>query len=261
MKRDLLIALALFITVAAVFSGCGGVSHGGDDESTLPGETTLQGGTTAPGETQTPGGTTARTDDATVSSATAYTPDPGDPLRLTDDIFITEVFSYSGAYVEDGQDEQCDNICAVRLRNDSATHYEYLRFTLETTGGSYSFTVSTLFAGAELTVLCNERSAYTSSEVVSSEVDVVVPWETAPSVHTESLEITYTDGFVNVRNKTEAQLSDVYVYYKAKDDRGWFGGITYRVPFGDIPAGEIVQQRAEHLKLGTTEIVFATYAD
>ena len=174
-------------------------------------------------------------------------------------VTIEELFSYSGAYVEDGSNVPCENICAVRLYNASSTHYQYLRFSLQTSGGAYTFAASTLFAGARMTVLCEEKTPLEGNGILATELLTSVPFVEPPSVHTDTLEITYADGFINVRNLTESPLSRVYVYYKDTDGNGYLGGITYRVSFGEIPAGETVQTAAANMRRATCRVVFATY--
>ena len=180
-------------------------------------------------------------------------------MELADGLMIEEVFSYSGAYVEDGGNAVCENICAVRLYNGSPTHYRYLRFALDIDGGRYTFAASTLFSGARMTVLCEEKLPAEGTEILSSEILSSVPFEEPPTVHTDTLEITYADGFINVKNLTDAALSNVYVYFKDTDDYGYLGGITYRTSFGEIPPGETVQSGASNMRRATCRVVFATY--
>ncbi len=55
--------------------------------------------------------------------------------ELSNGVCIAEVFSYTGPYVEDGSNDPCEGICAVRLYNPTSIHYQYLRFSVETSGG------------------------------------------------------------------------------------------------------------------------------
>ena len=181
-------------------------------------------------------------------------------FEIAEGLYVTDVFSYSGPYLEDGSNEECKKICAVRLFNSSEKHYQYLKFELETKGGTYTFTASTLFAGAEMTVLSEGRAAFKRGKPISANVLAVIEFTETPSVHTDTLEITYTDGFINVKNLTNGTLKNVYVYFKETDKNGYLGGITYRTRLGDIPAGEIVQARAANIHNETSRIVFADYS-
>ncbi len=178
---------------------------------------------------------------------------------LAEGVYIEEVFSYTGAYVEDGSNAECENICAVRLYNGGATHYQYLKFTVTTADGVCTYAASTLFAGARMTVLCQEKTAFTSEKLLDSELLAAAEFNEPPTVHLDTLEITYTEGFINVKNLTDGPLNGVYVYYKDTDDAGFLGGITYRSLFGDIPAGGTVQMHCANMHEKTGKVVFSTY--
>lgn len=195
------------------------------------------------------------------SSSTQDVTSGANGLTLAEGLYITEVFPYTGPYVEDGTNDPCENICAVRLRNDTAEHYQYMEFELETESGVYDFSASTLFSGAQMTVLSKNKAAYTGAGVRSAKLVTSAPFTKTPTVHTDTLEITYTDGIINVKNLTDGLLMNVYVYFKEMDDFGYFGGITYRTGFGDILAGDIVQSGASNMHKDTSRVVFADYSE
>ena len=197
----------------------------------------------------------------TADDSSAFVSENADPFLITEGVRVVEMFSYNGPYIEDGSNEPCENVCAVRIENTSETHYRYLRFSIVTADGAYTFSATTLFAGARMTVLCENRAAYSKSTVLSNEILSIALFDRTPTVHIDSLLITYTDGFINVKNLTDETLSGVYVYYKDTDDFGYLGGITYRTSFGDLEAGNTVQARASNIRAATGKVVFATYAD
>ena len=181
--------------------------------------------------------------------------------ELVPGVFVVSVFSYSGPYPEDGSGEMCERVVAVTLLNRSDVHYEYLSFTLETSGGVSTFEAATLFAGSQMVVVSKEKTPFADDTVRSHSVLKAAPFTVTPSVHTESLEITCAKGFITVRNLTKAPLANVYVYYKQKNDQGWwFGGITRRVAFGEIAPGELVQRPAKGLT-DAAQVVFSTFTD
>ena len=179
--------------------------------------------------------------------------------ELSNGVCIAEVFSYTGPYVEDGSNDPCEGICAVRLYNPTSIHYQYLRFSVETSGGRAVFTATTLFSGAEMIVLAEERAPFSDSAVLSVKLLTEVPFETAPSVHLDTLSISFSDGYINVKNLTDDMVSDVFVYYKQTEDGRYLGGITYRTRFGEIPAGETVQMNARNIRKDGSIVVYATY--
>ena len=197
----------------------------------------------------------------TAASETAVQPTQraNDTKLITDGVYISDIFGYSGLYMEDGSNTACTNVCAVLLRNDSDQHYQYVKFELETAGGTYTFAATTLFSGAQMTVLCENGAAFTGAEVLSMRVIAVAPFTETPTVHTDTLEISYTDGFINVKNISGKTLTNVYIYYKNTDANGYLGGITYRASFGDLAPGELKQSGASNMHRATGKVVFATY--
>lgn len=202
-----------------------------------------------------------QTDPTTQAVSTPVGPgyDANGDFALGEDLYITAFYAYSGPYVEDGSDEACEAVAAVRVENRSAKHYQYLTFTLETAGGTCSFSVSTLFAGAVVTALDENKTAFPEGEIRSASIGTLAAFTETPSVHLETLSISYTDGFINVKNLTDAPLSNVYIYYKNLDDTGYFGGITYRASIGDLAADGLQQVPAAHITKDASRVVFATY--
>ena len=179
-------------------------------------------------------------------------------FELGDDLYITKVFSYSGPYVENGANEECENVCAVHLFNNSKTAYQRLRFMLENEETSYYFSASTVLPDTEMTVLCEDAAAFSQAEYTGAKLLSAAQFDAPPSVHTESLLITYTDGFINVRNLTDAPINHLFIYYKNTDDFGLFGGITYRAAFDTLLPEETKQVRASHVRANST-VMFADY--
>ena len=226
MKKQFFSFLTLFFIVAALFAGCGAVITENETQTQAP---------------------------ALPSYAADGTYDLGEGL------FITGLFAYSGVYPEDGGDATCEGIAALRLENRSDVHYEYLTVTVDTAGGSYAFSVSTLFAGATVTVLDKNKTVCADTQIRAAAVGAKAAFLQPPTVHLDTLSISYTDGFITVKNLTDRTLSDVYVYYKSVDENGYFGGITYRAAIGELAAGAAMQTPAPHIKKDGSRVVFAEY--
>ncbi len=82
---------------------------------------------------------------------------------ITDGVTVSDLFAYSGRYVEDSLDEEVSGIAAVRLKNIGEKNYEYLEFTLKTAGEEYAFKASGILAGTEVTVLSADKKKLTSA--------------------------------------------------------------------------------------------------
>ena len=110
-------------------------------------------------------------------------------------------------------------------------------------------------------VLDQNKTAFSEGEIRSASIGALAAFTETPSVHLETLSISYTDGFINVENLTDTPLSNVYIYYKNLDDTGYFGGITYRAAVEELPAGEMQQIPAVHITKDASRVVFTTYEE
>ncbi len=184
--------------------------------------------------------------------------------EVFDGVYVTELFSYSGVYPENGQKEEADRVAAARLVNLSPVDYKYMEFTLFSGDKTYTFFVSTLLAGAKMTVLEKNAAVYKTAEPVRTcKLTSIEAFEEKPSVCLDIFRIAYADGLLHVENKTKRDVKNVCVYYKNVDENGYFGGITYKVQPGDLPAGESVETVLQDgsLQKNNTRIVFVTYED
>ncbi|MBR4728440.1 MAG: hypothetical protein IK080_11190 [Clostridia bacterium] len=169
-------------------------------------------------------------------------------LQLTKDLAIAELISYSGKFIEDGSDEQVENIAAVRLLNTGETDYQYLEFTVTAGETDYTFVASAVHAGARVTVLSRDRQPYSDAAITGGAVTTQAEYLTPPSLQEDLLEVYVSPGTINLKNKTDRDLPGTFtVYYKNVDENGLLGGITYRASVTGIKAGEIRQQVSAHL--------------
>lgn len=174
-------------------------------------------------------------------------------------VAFSDMFSYSGSFVEDGSGRQVSGIAAVRVRNDSQKAYQLLSLRFATDGGDVIFDVTALLPGSEMTVLSKEAVPYDSAAIVS-DVSVLssIEFADSPSLHPDVFELSASDGVLGVKNISGKQVGSVYVYYKSTDANGLFGGITYRIKLGDMPADKIARTAPPHFD-GSSEILYITY--
>lgn len=182
-------------------------------------------------------------------------------VEIYNGVYIYDIKPYSGKFVEDGSDDELKDIMSVYLINTTDVSYQMLDFTLLLPQGKYSFSAKTVFANSSFVVLEKDRNFIPpkTDEFIVDVTDVVM-FNEKPSVHLDKFEITYTDKIINVKNITGEDIENVYVYYKNVKDDIFFGGITYRVSVGKVPAGEIIQTVAERFAPDSMKIVFVTYA-
>ena len=179
--------------------------------------------------------------------------------QLAEGLFIEELFSYSGKYVEDGSNVICEQIAAVRIVNDTDTSYSYLRFSVNSADKKYTFTASTVLADSRMTVLNEEQQSFSDNKIVSCEIEASALFSEEPTVYPDVFSITYIDHFINITNLTDQPIRRIYVYYKNVDAFGLFGGITYRSYFDEIEAGQTLQNRVDNIFKDTSVVLFVTY--
>lgn len=181
-----------------------------------------------------------------------------DGWEILPGVFAGEPFAYAGPFVEDGSDDEVDGIAAVVLTNRGGTDYRYLEFTVTTPSGALSFSASSVHAGTVTTVLNREKAPYTGEAAVSAECPVSVEYDAPPEFHEELFSLKQAPGSFSIENITGKDLpGTVTVYYKAADENGFLGGITFRTVIDGLKAGEEKWNPAGHMG----RIVFVTYEE
>ena len=200
--------------------------------------------------------------------ATVLTPVPAEdisyPFPVTAGITLDRIYTATGYFPEDGSDEAIDNVLAVKLTNISEKTLEYLSFSLTLNGEICKFTAATVPAGKSVYAFSTERStAPESISSIESDVEFVLYFTEEPSAKTDNLSYDVQNGTIVVTNISERDISsDIVVYYKAKAEDGYLGGITYRFRIsGGLAAGERFNAYAPHAYGQKTEIMFAQYEE
>lgn len=172
---------------------------------------------------------------------------------------VSDMFSYSGSFVEDGSGRQVSGIAAVRVRNNSSRAYQLLSLGFATDGGDIVFDVTALLPGAEMTVLSKEAIPYNADLLISNVTAIKsLEFTDTPSLHSDIFELSASGGVLGVKNISGKQVGNVYVYYKSTDSNGLFGGITYRIKLGDMPSGKLAKTAPPHFD-GGSKILYITY--
>lgn len=237
MKKAVII-LAVFMLAAAVFAGC---TQSGEDISNaveIP-----------PEETPVP-------TDAAVQNGSAAKNGNAAEYGLE----IVSIGKYAGLFVEDGTDETVSDVCAVTVRNSAEKTVQYAHLTLTIGEGTYEFDVTTLPPNAEVQLLeLSRQPAPESADGYSADVTMYTAFEIEPGMNADALEITTQDTAITIKNITDADMGQIYVYYKVAYGELYLGGITYRVGVGSLAAGESTTCYAGHYSTEYCKLMFATY--
>lgn len=178
-------------------------------------------------------------------------------VTLSDpDLTVEAVGSYSGNFLEDGSDEPTANVAAMLITNNSDRMLQIAQITFQVNDTeTASFKVTDLPAGTSTLVLeankreFKEEDSYTYGETASGYMD-------QPTLEEDKFELITEKGKITLKNKTDQAYEKVYVYYKYVQIGGaYLGGITYRTPFENVPAGGEVEAVAGHFNPNSSKIM------
>ncbi|MBQ7714993.1 MAG: hypothetical protein IJT70_03885 [Clostridia bacterium] len=210
---------------------------------------------------------TADTSESGTGVDTVDTSEPSggkDEPRIDDlghSLTLVSLESYSGRFVEDGTDDEVDNIVAATVRNDGDRPCQYIVFTVTTEDGIATFEASTIPAGASVLVLEKNRTPFTTAEFTAVDTETYIEFMEIPALHSDELKVSGADGQLIVANTGDGDITDnVTLYYKNVKDGKYFGGITYAASInGGIPAGQSVMVGANHFKIDSSRLMFINY--
>lgn len=182
-------------------------------------------------------------------------------VSLGHGLFLTEVSSYTGPFVEDGSDEIVAGVLAIKVANRGENAIEYCQIALPVTEGTASFSLSGLMPGQTALLLEQNRLPWRSSEQYDHPLVSNTAYYNRPlSLHREQLSLQLLDGGINVTNISGTPIvGDIVIYYKNKQQDLFYGGITYRLRISSgLNADATCQLLSQHLHKDSTEILFIT---
>ncbi len=150
---------------------------------------------------------------------------------------------------------------AVIAENVSDTDVEYALLSVKTKSDTLTFNISALLSGTKAALLCNEEVASDPSEVYTAwQINDIIIFEEPPSMNDDKFELQILDGSLSVRNISGKDIeSDIYVYYKDKDDDVVNGSITYKFRVEGLKAGSQTFVKAPELNEDNCRIIFTDY--
>ena len=180
---------------------------------------------------------------------------------MNDDDYSIEIGSlskgYSGAFVEDGTDEEVKNVLALQFKNSGSKAIQYAEYVFTYGKDTVSFKLSDLPAGQSCVVLEAGRHEFEKKESPELISRVVAQVDEIPFARDEVLVVDNSDNTLTIMNLTDKEIPLVRVFYKNYDseDSVFFGGITYTATAEKIPAGNGVTVAPEHFKSGDSVVV------
>lgn len=157
-------------------------------------------------------------------------PEPEDSQTafLGDNLYITDIGNYTGAYMEDGSDEILTGILMIVLKNEGEAALQLARISLVYADFTANFEVTNLPAGESVVLLEKNRHPYVSDRYLRATTENVVFFQEPMSLQEDKVKITGSKGFLEVENLTDETMGEIYIYYKNSAADLLYGGITYR---------------------------------
>ena len=178
-------------------------------------------------------------------------------IILSDSNLTVEAIGrYAGNFLEDGSDEPTANVAAMLITNNSDRMLQIAEITFKVNDTeTATFKVTNLPVGTSTLVLeankreFSEEDSYTYGEAATGYMD-------EPTLEEDKFELVTEKGKIILKNKTNESYEKVYVYYKYVQIGGaYLGGITYRTPFENVPAGGEVEAIAAHFNPESSKIM------
>lgn len=178
-------------------------------------------------------------------------------IILSDSNLTVEAIGrYAGNFLEDGSDEPTANVAAMLITNNSDRMLQIAEITFKVNDTeTATFKVTNLPVGTSTLVLeankreFSEEDSYTYGETATGYMD-------EPTLEEDKFELVTEKGKIILKNKTNESYDKVYVYYKYVQLGGaYLGGITYRTPFENVPAGGEVEAIAAHFNPESSQIM------
>lgn len=148
------------------------------------------------------------------------------------------------------------------IKNEGDSDIKYAVLKCGSDSGDLSFKITSMPSGS-VCVLTEDNGAKFAENVscYGFELSDTVYFDNKMSAHSDVLFLRGKDGVISVKNISDHDVSDVYVYYKNEENGVLIGNETYRVSFGSVASGEEKELTAEHYKAYISRILFTEYGD
>ena len=164
---------------------------------------------------------------------------------------------YTGAFVEDGTNDEVKNVLAIKFTNDGNKPVQYAEYVFGINSEPVSFKVTNLLPGESCLVQEMNRRKYRKNDVLELSTRVVINVDELPSAQEQVLVIDNSDDTLTLMNLTNQEIQNIKVFYKNYDKSlgCYLGGVTYSGTVESIVAGESITVAPEHFVSGSSVIM------
>ena len=169
-----------------------------------------------------------------------------------------EISRFSGAFVEDGKDQQVKDVAAILVVNQTEQFLDLATVTYQVGDRTATFQITGLPAGRKAWVMESNRLTLKDGDELVLK-DCVESYRPDPIVTSDALSVSRQGQYLTLTNTSDSKLVNVAVYYKNTLEDGTFlGGITYVMAFGDMEPGATKTIGKDHFDQ-TSEILRFSY--
>lgn len=147
---------------------------------------------------------------------------------------------------------------AVVAENISDDDVEYALLTVKTKSDTFTFNVSALLSGTKAVLLCNESVGCDPYEVYTAwQTENKIIFENPPVMNDDKIEIQVMDGSISVKNISDEDIeSDIYIYYKERENDTVNGSVTYKIRVDALKEGSQTFVKTPELNENNCQIIF-----
>lgn len=177
-------------------------------------------------------------------------------IMLGNGLTLIQTGSYTGKYVEDGSDDEVEDVMFILVRNNTSSDLQYADITLQKGDEELTFTASNIPSSASVMLLEKNRKP-SEKKITSAKAENVVFFKKEMKLQSSLFQLQKLDGAINMINISGRDITeDIYLYYKNVSDGHYFGGITYLAKVsGGIKKDEVKQLSTKHFLTSSSEIV------
>ena len=177
-------------------------------------------------------------------------------MMIGNGLTIEKTGKYTGKYMEDGTDDEVEDVMFIVLKNNSSKDLQYADIKLYKDDEEFLFTASNIPSGDSVMLLEKNRKS-AEKKITSAKPESVVFFKSNMSLQRSLFKIQELDGAINLINISGRDINeDIYLYYKNGGDGLYLGGITYLAKVtGGIKKDEVKQLSTKHFKNNYSEIV------
>ncbi len=177
------------------------------------------------------------------------------------DLYCLEFNSFSGVFVEDGKNEDVQDVAAILVENRSKVFLDRATIKYRYGTKTATFILTGLPAGEKCWVMEANKMPLDGTHEFEF-VECVSAFKDDAVLTTDKMEVVTQDNTLTVTNTSDKTLKNVCVYYKNTfDDGNYFGGITYMMSFDTLAPDESLTKESGHFTDGSKIVRYSFQTD